>query len=104
MKIKYRHRLGEIMRVLLPDHPGLSSHKVIDELSENFYNYEGRSYGGTYDETEGILVLHITQKHRGNRLKENEIIPLVFRVSKPIRVVFSEYGKPMLTRVFLVTE
>ena len=104
MKIKYRHRLGEIMRVLLLDYPGLSSHKVIDELSENFYNYEGRSDEATYDETEGILVLHITQKHRGNRLKENEIIPLVFRVSKPIKVVFSECSKPMLTRVFLVTE
>ena len=102
MKLKYRHRLNEIMRVLLSDHPGINSNDLVDELSKNYYNYEGRRYEGTYDEAKGILVLYVTQKHRGKNLSEAERIPLTFKVIETVKVVFSESGKPMLTNVFLL--
>lgn len=101
---EYSRHIDEIATALKDTHGEVPTYRIVELLEENRYNYEGRSYEGDYDVAKSVLVLYVTQQHRGRRYKAWEKVPIVFKVSEVTKAVISHDNKPVLVDVLIVEQ
>ena len=104
MRAEYLRHINEIFTTLKDSHGEIPTHRIVEILGDNKYNYEGRSYEGDYDVAQSVLVLYVTQQHRGKRYKAWEKVPIVFKVSEVTKAVISHENKPVLVDVLIVEQ
>ena len=99
---EYSRHIDEITIALKDTHGEVPTYRIVESIEGNRYNYEGRSYEGDYDVAQSVLVLYVTQQHRGKRYKAWEKVPIVFKVSEVTKAVISHENKPVLVDVLIV--
>lgn len=101
---EYSRHINEITTALKDTHGEVPTYRIVEFIEKNRYNYEGRSYEGDYDVAQSVLVLYVTQRHRGKRYKTWEKVPVVFKVSEVTKAVISHENKPVLVDVLIVEQ